>query len=393
MSIVDVRSAPPPSGSLAEFLDSLGGAHPDLHLHDPGGPRECLVRPGELVATPEGLARALNRLGRWVDRVDHAPELALARIRLRPAEHANTVRIAAEADPDIPVAPNHVHLGCPVLLGQPVMFGTGGTPADGPLVPAPRHELWAPPISVAVLDTGLDPHPWFADRPWLTDWGLSPEVLDGDGVPGQDRQAGHGTFVAGVLLRHAPGAVLRHHRVLSSVGLTDDVTVAAGLRRIRHTARDQGEHLSVLVLTAGCHTASDRCPPVLRRELDRFRDATVVAAAGNGATTRPFWPAALPTVLAVAATGPDGELAEFSNRGPWVDAAAPGVDVVSSFVRLRPTAGVAAGTENREYGYAQWSGTSFAAPAVAGVIAALRHQGHSRASAWIEACRRHPVQD
>lgn len=131
-----------------------------------------------------------------------------------------------------------------------------------------------------------------------------------------------------------------------------------------------------MVLAAGCHTADNECPPLVRREIGKYADAVVVAAAGNQGTSRKFWPAALPEVVGVAATGPDGGLAEFSNHGPWVDAAAPGVDVVSSFVQLQARAGRSApDTETRDYGYARWSGTSFAAPLIAAEIANRRRAG------------------
>jgi subtilisin family serine protease len=271
------------------------------------------------------------------------------------------------------------------------MYGTGEDPERARQVPAPPIELWDPPITVAVLDSGLDPHPWFATRPWLSDWGLAPERLDGDGEPGQDRQAGHGTFVAGIVLQHAPGVVLRHRRVLSSLGLTDDVTVVSGLRKMRLHAAASRTHVDVVVLASGCHTADNECPPLVRREIAKYRDAVVVASAGNFGTSRKFWPAALPEVLSVAATGPDGRFADFSNRGPWVNAAAPGVDVVSSFVNLQPPSGQAPGSEDRVYGFAKWSGTSFAAPRVAAEVASLRHRGEDIASATVLAAAAFPV--
>lgn len=354
--------------SLAELVGGWRSERPDLVLHDGGGPEECLVRSGELLISPDELPRAVDELGRWIDRVEKPADLGVARVRLRPAERGRCVRIAR----DHGYAPNHVHVGSPIMIGTARPLPGGAEPPD-----PPRHERWD--VTAAVLDTGLDPHPWFAGRSWFAEWGHSPEVLDADGRAGQDRQAGHGTFVAGVLLQHAPGVVVRHHRVLSSLGLTDDVTVATGLRRVRGQAADHGERLHVVVLTAGCHTADDRCPPLLRGEIGAFPDTAVVAAAGNGATSRPLWPAALPDVLAVGAD------ADFSNHGPWVDAVAPGVDVVSSHVRLRAEPGAPSGTETREYGYATWSGTSFAAPRVAARVAQLVREGRTPRQAGAEA--------
>jgi len=347
--------------SLAELVSGWRSERPDLVLHDPGGEQECLVRSGELVVFPDELPRAVARLGRWIEHVDEPADLRVARIRLRPNERGQCVRIAQ----DHGYTPNHVHVGSPIMIGTALPLPSEAAPPE-----PPRNERWD--VTAAVLDTGLDPHPWFAGRQWFGEWGRSPEVLDADGRGGQDRLAGHGTFVAGVLLQHAPGVVVRHDRVLSSLGLTDDVTVAAGLRRIRRRSADHGERLHVVVLTSGCHTADDRCPPVLKSEVSAFPDVAVVAAAGNGGTSRPSWPAALPEVLAVGAD------ADFSNHGPWVDAVAPGVDVVSSHVHLGPAGG-------RDYGFARWSGTSFAAPRVAARVAHLVREGRTPREAAAEA--------
>jgi thermitase len=375
---MDAADVPDRPLRLAELIDRLRPYSHGLVLHDPDGPAESLVHAGELVAMPEAVAAATERLGSRVDRVVAAQDGELVRLTLRPDVRRRCVELAADLPADLAVTPHHVHLGCGVMFGTPVMWGTGTTPEPATPPPPPADELWQPPVTVALLDTGLDPHPWFAGRPWLSEWGLSPEVLDPESVRDRDRQAGHGTFVAGVLLRNAPGVTIRHHRSLSSLGLTDDVTVATALRQVHQRAAARRERIDVTVLTAGCHTPDDRCPPVLSREIARHRHTIVVAAAGNDASSRPFWPAALPDVVGVAATGPDGDLATFSNRGDWVDATAPGVDVVSSYVRLLPgEEGVAPGTTTRVYGAARWSGTSFAAPRIAAELAHLRHQGRT----------------
>jgi hypothetical protein len=253
---------------LPELAELWRRREPDLMVHDPGGRRECLVRAGELIVPADSVVPAMRRLDRWVDRVELAEEDKLATLRLRPG--AECVELATEAAADLPVAANHVHL-----------LGAGSVPREADPPPAPPVHRWSPPVTIAVLDTGLDPHLWFADQ-----------------------LAGHGTFVAGVLLRHAPGVTIRHRRVLSAQGLTDDRTVAAALRAVRGRAAQSGEHLDIVLLTAGCHTVDDRCPPLLAREISRFAGAVVVAAGGNNGSTRPFWPAALPKVLSAGTAAP-----------------------------------------------------------------------------------------
>ena len=90
-----------------------------------------------------------------------------------------------------------------------------------------------------------------------------------------------------------------------------------------------------------------------------------VASAGNDGSCRPTWPASFENVIAVGALGPNGK-AWFSNYGPWVDACAPGVDIVSCFFDL----GEEADYDGEDFnGWACWSGTSFSAPIVAASIA------------------------
>src|SRR5690606_4368998 len=132
------------------------------------------------------LDAVLSRLRRWTDSVEEHDDLRFARVRLRRDERARCVEMAW--DPGLPgESVNHVHFGAPVMYGTPVMCGTGAEAEAAPPVAEPPREQWHPPVTIGVLDTGCDPHPWFSGRPWFTP---VPEVLDADDDSGQDRQAG-----------------------------------------------------------------------------------------------------------------------------------------------------------------------------------------------------------
>jgi subtilisin family serine protease len=123
----------------------------------------------------------------------------------------------------------------------------------------------------------------------------------------------------------------------------------------------------------------------------------VVVSAGNDATNRPIYPASFAPyagglvastpvtevpLVAVGALNPDGTAALFSNDGPWVRAWRPGAAIVSTLPTnfdggQQASSRVPGGEEvrstidpdNFSSGFAVWSGTSFAAPILAGDLA------------------------
>jgi subtilisin family serine protease len=138
-------------------------------------------------------------------------------------------------------------------------------------------------------------------------------------------------------------------------------------------ALDAVDEADVVVLSLGGYSADNTPLPAtasaIHRLQGRLPGCVVVAAAGNDAVDRPFWPAAMKGVIGVAAHDQGGRPAGFSNHGDWVDASAPGEGVVSTYLDFtgnqEPT-----DTKVAFSGWAKWSGTSFAAPIVAGAIAA-----------------------
>ena len=107
------------------------------------------------------------------------------------------------------------------------------------------------------------------------------------------------------------------------------------------------------------------------------KGVVLVAAAGNGGNQAKIYPGAYPNVIAVAATDNTDAKASFSTYGAsWVDIAAPGVNVYSTF----PNHAFALGTQNnRSFGYDVGNGTSMSSAIVA-ATAALAFSSHPGAT-------------
>jgi thermitase len=211
-------------------------------------------------------------------------------------------------------------------------------------------------VEIAVIDTGVDnTHP-----------DLDGKVINGHDYVDNDNDPmdlnGHGTHVAGVaaavtnnqqgIAGMAPKAKIYAVRVLDENGEGTLDKVASGIV----DAADHGA--KVINLSLG----SSQSAQTLKDAIDYAwnKGAVVVAAAGNDGTSAPTYPAYYNQVLAVAATDNNDHKADFSNYGKWVDVAAPGVDITSTYVGG---------------GYKTMSGTSMAAPHVSGLAALLAAKG------------------
>src|SRR5581483_5363267 len=186
----------------------------------------------------------------------------------------------------------------------------GGSPPD-------TRTMFAPPVTVAVVDTGAN-----VRAPALV--GRQLQTYDvRTGTPTVADANGHGTVVASIVARESGGSRLLVIRAGSASGAFTDVNEAAAIRyAVAHGAR-------IINLSLGGPTTSPTERSAVRYAI--AHGVVIVAAAGDDYAARPEYPAALLGAdgLAVAAVTATGRHALFSNTGPWVSIAAVGEDGTS----------------------------------------------------------------
>jgi hypothetical protein len=229
--------------------------------------------------------------------------------------------------------------------------------------------------------------------------------------------SGHGTFIAGIVRQVAPDARVLAVRIMHTDDVLYESDIICALSNLakRIAVAEPGDlaaEVDVISLSFGYFSESRRDGAVTSGlwqaiEILLSLGVVVVAAAGNYASRRPFYPAAFARepvpadqvpVLSVGALNPNGTKAIFSNDGRWVVAWALGASVISTYPTdvdasrtpdLRvpgnrlPPAAVPPGREALDPndfsgGFADWSGTSFAAPYGAALIARSLLEGAER---------------
>jgi subtilisin family serine protease len=203
-------------------------------------------------------------------------------------------------------------------------------------------------VLVAVIDSGID-----TTHPELQG------VVSGqfDALNSSEGPHPHGTAIAGIIAAHGRligAAPAVHILAVRAFGVASGGAEGTTFNIIKGLdwATSQGARI-VNMSFAG---PSD---PIMQRVLAsaRQKGEILIAAAGNaGPKSPPLYPAADPNVIAVTATDADDHLFVMANRGAYVAAAAPGVDIL-----------VASPGAN----YQVSSGTSFAAAYVSGVAALI----------------------
>jgi subtilisin family serine protease len=370
----------------AARLERLLARHGDIQ-HVPGvAGNGTLIRRDQLLVASRDAAAVTERAARWVQRPAFDEPSGVTVLHLREAAKVDVCELTASLSGDsrhrrVVAGPNHV------MTAEP---NWGAGPFDDPtptdlVLPTPSATRARREVTVGVLDTGISDHAWFEGRPWFAACGDDVrETPDSDEDLRLDSIAGHGTFIAGVVLQRAPDAQLLIERVIDPDGVTDELRLLQGLARMRAKARQSSTVIDIVSLSLGCYTHDDRPSPVLQHGLNAFDHNTViVACAGNASSERPYWPAALKNVVAVGSLdAKSDDRASFSNYGWWVDACAAGDRVQSTFFTF---AGLGPDGTEKFNGYATWSGTSFAAPRVAAAIAErAAAQGTSAAQAAAE---------
>lgn len=352
--------------------------------HDPKN--GFLLRPGQIVVGP-GDAADVQRILKEYKPAEQRPfGLTLLTTTPKTSDPAREVLdalararkgTANRPQGEAQVAPNYVLVGesaAPITFsGEPRIQGGPGSTARPDTLPAALPERTTQPADgtgtkIAVLDTGMFEHEWLSGvqrAPGSADtWDAN---ADGYG----DAQAGHGTFIAGLIRQVAPAADVYAVKVLDSHGVGDDFSVATAMSQLPSDT-------DVINLSLGGYTDRDQPPlAILNAMRQTAGKRAVVAAAGNYGTTRPFWPAAFGPVLGVGAVeGGQGKWARapYSNHGRWVDATARGTNLPSTFAAEKTL--LALGSSPSPFdptiafgGWARWDGTSFATPIAAAMIA------------------------
>lgn len=259
-------------------------------------------------------------------------------------------------------------------------------------------------VVVAVVDTGIRPaHPDLAGR-LLRGYDFIADPTnggDGDGRDADPTDTGkrlvtssmiHGTHVAGIIGATTNNGIgvagvdwrcrllpLRALGVDQGNGADADIVAA-----IRWAAGLRVEGLPLNPTPARVINLSFGGPgegKLLTATVEEVirRGVVVVAAAGNDSRdVRDIYPASIPGVITVAASGYDKKLAYYSNFGAAVDVTAPGGNLAKTLPSKRGGRPVKAGIlstiyddTDRTFGYEPYEGTSQAAPVVSGIVSLM----------------------
>jgi subtilisin family serine protease len=284
-----------------------------------------------------GLEQAIPQIRSYMVAVDPARRAAaLARLRASPAVASAGREILVAALDTVPSNPYWPQQWGLRLAGFPKAWDLNASGGGSPIV-------------VAVVDTGVDPA-----QPGLRG-ALVPgyDFVNSTSSVGDDQ--GHGTAVAAIIAARGNtqegiagvcwSCLIMPIKVLDESGSGDDSVIAAGIVwAADHQAR-------VINLSLGGPGVTTDLSDAIAYALDK--GALVIAAAGNNGSSVPFYPAADPHAISVAATTATDQPYPWSDFGAWVNLAAPGCNLAPIL----------------QGGYGSFCGTSSATPLVSGLAA------------------------
>lgn len=223
-----------------------------------------------------------------------------------------------------------------------------------------------PNVIIAVIDSGVDPnHPDLAGK-LVTGYNF----LDGSTDTTDDY--GHGTHVAGIAAAATDNGVgiagVAFNSQIMPLKVYNKYTspLYSRIASAMTYAADHGA--KVINVSLGNYSSSSSLQSAVNYAWNA--GCVLVGSAGNNSRSDPFYPAAYDNVVGVSATDQNDVKASWSNYGAQVAVAAPGVSIYSTYW-------------NGGSIYAYMSGTSMAAPHVAGLTALLFAQDDTRSNATV----------
>lgn len=299
-----------------------------------------------------------------------------------PAEDATRVLRELAADSDVDAAEPNVEMRALFVPNDPMYDRQWGMQRVG--LARSSEVTCGQGATVAVIDTGVacENHGEFTRIPDLAGTRCVPGWNFVNDTAHANDDQGHGTHVAGTIAQTTHNrfgtagvafcAAIMPVKVLSASGSGSLADVADGIR----WAADHGADVINLSLGGdGRSKVMDQAVEYAHR-----RGVTVVCAAGNNGRAVGS-PANAPHSIAVSAIDSGDQIAFFSSRGEEIAIAAPGVNILQQTICERG--------RNRCEQFASWSGTSMAAPHVAGVAALIHSLGVTDPDAVRNILQRH----